>query len=113
MQHDQFERAGHDHTAPTFGLAPGIAGVYMEHKADVFCKDCAEDILGEELFQRVKREDLGHDHELSDELGNVAAVLSSEEWDCPGATCGHCGIDLDVRVIHYDGVCQPDTCPEM
>jgi hypothetical protein len=113
MQYDHLERAGSDHTAPTFGLAPGIAGVHIEHKADVFCKDCAKGILGEELFQRVKREDPNYDHELSDELGNVAAVLSSEEWDCPGATCGHCGIGLDVRVIHHDGVCQPDTCPEM
>jgi hypothetical protein len=111
MTHDPFGRTDADHTAETFGLAPGVAGVYMEKMADVFCRDCARDILGEELFERLKEDSLGYDHPKADELGNVAAVLASEEWDCPGATCGHCGISLDVRVIHYDGPCQPDTCP--
>lgn len=113
MQYDQFERADADYTADTFGLTPGVAAVYMEHKADVFCQTCARDILGDDIFERVKEERVGHDHDKVDELGNVAAVLSTEEWDCPGANCGHCGIQLDVRVIHYDGVCQPDTCPQM
>lgn len=113
MTYERFERADADYEAGTFGLRPGVAGVYMEHHADVFCKTCAKDILGEELFQDLKQDDLGYDHPMADELGNVAAVLSTEEWDCPGANCGHCGISLDVRVIHYDGVCQPDTCPEM
>ena len=109
--YERFERADADYTADTFGLWPGVAGVYMEHKADVFCPTCAEDILGEELFEQLKEDDLGHDHPLVNELGNVAAVLSTEEWDCPGANCGHCGISLDVNVIHYDGVCYDETCP--
>lgn len=109
--YERFERADADYTADTFGLWPGVAGVYMEHKADVFCPTCAEDILGEELFEQLKDDDLGCDHPLVNELGNVAAVLSTEEWDCPGANCGHCGISLDVNVIHYDGVCYDETCP--
>lgn len=113
MRYDKLERADADHTAETFGLKPGVAGVYMEHKADVFCQDCATDILGEELMERLSNANLGYDHPMADELGNVAVTLTSEEWDCPGATCGHCGIPLDVRVIHYGDVCQPDTCEEM
>ncbi len=111
MEYDQFERADADYTADTFGLWPGVAAVYMEHKADVFCETCATDILGEELMERLKDDDLGHDHPKSDELGNVAVVLSDEEWDCPGPNCGHCGVPLDVHTIHYEGVCQPDSCP--
>jgi hypothetical protein len=113
MQYEQLERADADYTADTFGLSPGVAAVYMEHEADVFCEQCARGILGDELLERLKEDNLGYDHPKSDELGNVAAVLSTEEWDCPGARCGHCGIELDVRVIHYDGVCHPDTCPEV
>jgi hypothetical protein len=113
MTYDHLERADADHKAETVGLRPGIAGVYMEHHADVFCPTCARDILGDDLFERVKTESPGYDHDKSDELGNVAAVLSTEEWDCPGANCAHCGIGLDVRVIHYDSVCQPDWCPEI
>jgi hypothetical protein len=113
MTYEPFARSDADHTADTFGLWPGVAAVNMEHKADVFCKTCARDILGEELFERLKDDGLGCDHPKGDELGNVAAVLSTEEWDCPGAFCGHCGIELDVRVIHYDDVYQPATCPEM
>lgn len=112
MTHDRLGRADTDHTADTFGLRPGVAAVQMEHQADVFCKDCARDILGPDLFETLKKEDLGHDHPKADELGNVTAVLSSEEWDCPGANCGHCGIPLDVKTVHYDGVCQPDTCDQ-
>jgi hypothetical protein len=113
MTFETFERTDAGHKADTFGLRPGVAAVYMEHKADVFCETCATDILGEELFQQLKEDDLGYDHPKADELGNVAAVLSTEEWDCPGAFCGHCGIQLDVRVIHYDAVCQPDLCPQI
>lgn len=112
MTYEHLERADADYTADTFGLRPGVAAVYMEHEADVFCKTCAKDILGEELFEALKEDNLGYDHPKADELGNVAAVLSTEEWDCPGARCGYCGITLDVRVIHYDGVCHPDTCTE-
>lgn len=113
MKYERFERADAEYTADTFGLTPGVAGVYMEEKADVFCQTCARGILGDELLEQLKEDALGYDHPKADELGNVAAVLSSEEWDCPGARCGHCGIQLDVHVIHYDGVCQPDTCPQM
>lgn len=112
MTYDRLERADSGYSADTFGLRPGVAGVYMEHKADVFCGTCARDILGEDLFNRLKRERVGYDHDRVDELGNVAAVLSSEEWDCPGADCGHCGVPLDVRTIHYDAVCQPESCPK-
>jgi hypothetical protein len=112
MTYEPFERSDTDYTADTVGLPPGVAGVYMEHEADVFCPTCARDTLGDDLMDRLKQEDLGHDHPLADELGNVAVVLSTEEWDCPGATCGHCAVSLDVRTIHYDAVCQPDTCPE-
>lgn len=111
MEYEQFERAEEDYTAETVGLSPGVAGVYMEHKADVFCPTCGRDILGDGLMDRLKSEDLGYDHPKSDELGNVAVVLSTEEWDCPGANCGHCGIQLDTKVIHYDGVCG-EHCPE-
>lgn len=111
MEYDQFERADADDTADTFGLSPGVAAVQMERKADVFCRTCARDMLGEEAFDRLKEENLGHDHELAGEFGNVTVVLSSEEWDCPGANCGHCGVPLDVKDIHYEEVCQLDTCP--
>jgi hypothetical protein len=113
MTYDDFERADADYTADTFGLWPGVAAVYMEHHAAVFCPTCAEDILGEELFQQLKDDDLGYDHPEADELGNVAVVLSSEEWDCPGPRCDHCGVGIDVSVIHYGGVCQPETCPQL
>lgn len=113
MTYEAFERADADYTADTFGLRPGVAAVYMEHKADVFCGTCAREMLGDDLFEQLKEGDLGYDHPKADELGNVAAVLSSEEWDCPGPNCGHCAVGIDVRVIHYDGVCQPDTCPDM
>lgn len=111
MTYELLERAEADYKADTFGK--GVAGVQMEHLADVFCGTCARDILGDALFARLKTEDLGHDHDRSRDLGNVTAVLASTEWDCPGATCGHCGIELGVRVIHYDGVCQPDRCDEL
>jgi len=113
MTHERFGRADADYTADTFGLWPGVAGVYMEEKADVFCPTCGQDILGDALFERLKEDDLGYDHPRSDDLGNVGVVLSTEEWDCPGAFCGHCAIQLDTHVIHYGGVCKPDTCPRI
>lgn len=106
MTYERLERADADYEADTFGLSPGVAAVYMEHMADVFCKTCAKDVLGDDLFSRVKEENVH-----TDEYGNVAAVLSTEEWDCPGANCGHCGVPIDVRVIHYDSVCRVDWCP--
>lgn len=113
MTYDAFERSDAGYTADTFGLSPGIAAIYMEHHADVFCKICARDMLGEELFNRCKEENPGYDHDRTDQFGNIAAVLSNEEWDCPGAMCGHCAISLNVRTIHYDAVCKPETCPKM
>ena len=110
MTYEPFGRTDAGGTADTFGLSPGVAGVYIEHTADVFCGTCAHEILGSELFGRIKEESPGYDHNRSDELGNVAAVLSSEEWDCPGAFCGHCSIKLDTKIAHYDGVCRPDMC---
>lgn len=110
MQYEHLERADADYQAETVGLWPGIAGVYMEKHADVFCPACAKGILGDSLFARLKEEDLGYDHDKADDLGNVAVVLSSEEWDCPGANCGHCGISLDVKIAHYDAVCG-EHCP--
>ena len=110
MTYERLERADPDDCATTVGKPPGVAGVHIEHKADVFCPDCARDILGDDLYARVKQEAPGYDHDRADELGGVSAVFSTSEWDCPGASCGHCGIPLDVRVLHYDGVCQPDTC---
>lgn len=101
MQYEHLERSDSDCKAETFGLWPGIAGIYMENKADVFCHDCASDILGQELMNRLEKEDLHYDHNMSDELGNVTVVLSNSEWDSPGCYCGHCGIELDVNVIEY------------
>lgn len=105
MKYDRFERADATHDAVSFGLSPGVAGIQIEELADVFCRQCAQDILGEETFETVKERNA-----MTEEYGNAAAVLTSEEWDCPGANCGHCGISLDVSVIHYD-VCDVDTCP--
>lgn len=104
------ERADVDYKADTFGLWPGIAAVYIEDLADVFCKECASEMMTDEMMDDLRQDDLGYDHEMADEYGNVAAVLSSEEWDCPGARCGHCGIQLDVRVAHYDEVCHDGLC---
>jgi|APHM01.1.fsa_nt_gi hypothetical protein len=113
VTHEEFSRADAAHTADTWGKWPGIAAVYLEHYADVFCQTCARDMLGDKLFERCKGENPGYDHDRTDEFGNIAVVLSNEEWDCPGAHCGHCCVPLDVRVIHYDDVCQPDTCPKL
>jgi hypothetical protein len=113
MTYEPFARADCEYSADTFGLHPGVAGVYMEHMADVFCETCARDMLTDELMSRIKEGNPGYEHDFTEEYGNIAAVLSSEEWDCPGARCGHCAIKLNVRVIHYDAVCQPDTCPNI
>lgn len=109
---DPYPRAG-EGPARTVGKLPGVAGVYVERHADVFCPDCAPDVVGQEIYERVKSESVGYDHDRTDELGNVAAVLASEEADCPGMSCGGCGIRLDTRVLHYEGVCRPDWCPEI
>lgn len=37
MKYDHLERADQDLEADTVGLWPGVAGVQMEKKADVFC----------------------------------------------------------------------------
>ena len=111
MTYDALGRADPGDCAPTVGKSPGVAGVQIERQADVFCPTCARDILGSDLFERVKHDNPGYDHDRSDDLGNITAVLSSTEADCPGLSCGHCGIPLDVRTIHYPGVCQPDYCP--
>lgn len=112
MRYDRLERSDCDHTAETWGKWPGIAGVYIEKLADIYCRQCASDILGDELMDRLKSENPGYDHAKSDELGNIAAVLSDEEVDCPGQNCGHCGIEIDVKVLHYPDVCRPDWCPQ-
>lgn len=41
-------------------------------------------------------------------------VPDGAKADCPGYACDHClrsieGFDL----LHYGGVCHPDTCPQM
>lgn len=34
------------------------------------------------------------------------------EVDCPGSACDHCHRRLEhTTVLHYDGVCHPDSCP--
>jgi len=111
MRYDVGEREHVTYKAEKFGLHPGIAGVYIEELGDVFCKDCATDKIGEEDMERLRQDDLGYDHDKVDEFGNIAAVLSTFEWDCPGARCGRCGIKLDVRVAHYDEVCYEGLCP--
>lgn len=110
MTYESLERSNSNHKASTFGLWPGVAGVQIEKIADIFCPSCAKDILGQELFNRLKKDDLGYNHPKSDELGNVTVVLSDSEFDCPGGYCGHCGIELDVSIIHYDAVCG-QHCP--
>jgi len=111
MTYDWGELSHADTPAATFGLRPGVAGVHMEHQADVYCPTCAEDLLYGPTWERLREGNVGYDHPEADAIGNVAAVLASEEWDCPGARCGHCAVPLDVKVAHYDAVCQPDTCP--
>lgn len=41
-------------------------------------------------------------------------VPSGSEIDCPGASCGNCLRRIEgFTVLHYDGVCQPEYCPDM
>lgn len=36
------------------------------------------------------------------------------EVDCPGASCGNCLRRIEgATVLHYDGVCHPDSCSDM
>ena len=36
------------------------------------------------------------------------------EVDCPGSSCGHCPRRIEgTTVLHYDGVCDPHSCPDM
>ena len=36
------------------------------------------------------------------------------EVDCPGSSCGHCLRRIGHEtVLHYDGVCHPDSCSEI
>lgn len=35
------------------------------------------------------------------------------EVDCPGHACGHCHRHIGgMTLLHYDGVCHPDSCPK-
>lgn len=34
------------------------------------------------------------------------------DWDCPGPSCDHCHRRItSVNILHYDGVCRSDWCP--
>ena len=36
------------------------------------------------------------------------------EVDCPGSSCGNCLRRIEgTTVLHYDGVCDPHSCPDM
>ena len=36
------------------------------------------------------------------------------ESDCPGHACGNCLRQIEGQtLLHYDGVCHPDSCPDM
>lgn len=41
-------------------------------------------------------------------------VERGSEVDCPGSACDHCLRRIeDMTVLHYDGVCDPFSCPDM
>ena len=109
MSYDRFERTDCEYPAETFGLFPRVAAVQIEHKADRYCKDCATDLIGSKLIKRLKTENIGYDHGRPDTFGNITAVFTDHEVSCGTDRCGHCGIGLNVRVIHEQ--CSTD-CPE-
>lgn len=101
MRYNMFGRSGVHDTGEVVGQWPGIAGFTLEYRAEAFCPECTRDIVGHTDFERAEIEDIE-----TDGHGAVQAVLSDSEVDCPGFTCGHCGITLDVRVLHYGEVCN-------
>lgn len=91
MTYSRFERTDVDYKADTFGLWPGVAGVQIEHKAERYCPTCGKDIIGEELF-----DELREDNVESPEFGVISVLLSGSGSTLQEAHCGHCGIELDV-----------------
>jgi|APHM01.1.fsa_nt_gi hypothetical protein len=68
----------------------------------VYCTECtAED------YARKAREE-------PREIPAGGVVDRGAEWDCPGPACDHCHRRItSVSILHYGGVCQPRTCPEI
>lgn len=78
LPYERFGRVGDELRADRTHGWPGVAGYVAD--ADVFCWQCAEHMA------------------IDTSATSDAAVLADTEWD-GGATCGHCGIGLDVTAL--------------
>jgi len=72
------------------------------HDGEVYCLDC----ISEEYLR------FGIEDPYQIPYGGPYPL--GTEVDCPGSSCGHCLRRLEgATVLHYDGVCDPFSCPDM
>jgi hypothetical protein len=95
---DQFD-AGEEVHHPGTSLTDVVA---VDYDGERYCRECANP----EYVRLCK--------DAPRQIPHGGPVDRGSEVDCPGSTCGHCLRRIaDMTVLHYDGVCQPDSCPEM
>jgi hypothetical protein len=86
----------------TYTTTDGMELIAVDHNGERYCIDCAT------------MEYIREAHHNPDIIPAGGAVREGAEVDCPGSTCGHCHRRIRrFTVLHYDGVCQPETCPQM
>ena len=86
----------------TYTTDDGATLVAADCDGGRYCIECAS----EAYIERA------HDDPRTIAFGGV--VPEGAAVDCPGSTCGHCLRRIrGFTVLHYDGACQPATCPRM
>jgi hypothetical protein len=93
------EEVGETVTEPGTHLTDVVAHT---HDGRVICTECVSDD-----YAQLSRSD-------PRQIPYGGPVDRGTEWDCPGPVCDHCRRRITtVTVLHYDGVCQPRTCPQL
>lgn len=93
-EHDQFDLPEQVDTRQ-YGL------VAVDYNGERYCMECANP----EYVDLARREPR--------EIPYGGPVPEGTEVDCPGHSCGHCHRHIGGMILlHYDGVCYPDSCPK-
>ena len=96
------ETAAGEAVGITYTTDDGTELIAVDRDGERYCIECASEAYIERAYHRPRSIAFG------------GAVPEGSEVDCPGHSCGNCHRRVrGFTVLHYEGVCQPEYCPQM
>jgi len=89
-------------TVDTVIVVDGRRYVGADYDGERYCADC------------INEEYLRYGVEDPYQIPYGGPLPEGFENDCPGHACGNCLRHIEGQtLLHYDGVCHPESCPDM